>query len=90
MDITGIDIALEPRSGGHLTAGELQGVVTTTLNGDAVSEWDESPELSLPLSSHDLDETLDGESLEFSLALEGVDRDVIADVLLRLHYAAAE
>jgi hypothetical protein len=91
LDITRVDIALEPRSGTHLAAGELQGVVTTTLNGIAVSEWDESPDLALPFSSHALnDAQFDGDSLEFSLALEGADRDAIADVLLRFHYAAIE
>ena len=91
LDITGIDIALEAGSGAHISASELQGVVTATLNGVAVSEWDESPNLSLPASSHPLNDTeFDGENLEFSLALEGADRNSIADVLLRLHYAATE
>ena len=89
LGISRIDIALEPQSGAHISAGDLQGVVTATLNGSSASEWDESADLSLLVNSHFInDAELDGDNLEISLALEGANVVPIADLLLRLHYSA--
>ena len=89
LGISRIDIALEPESGAHISAGDLQGVVTTTLNGSSASEWNESVDLSLFVNSHSMnDAELDGDKLEISLALEGANVVPIADLLLRLHYSA--
>ena len=60
LNVTGIDVALEPESGAQISAGDIaKGVVTTTLNGANGSEWDESPHLSLFVNSHQVDAELD-------------------------------
>ncbi len=90
IQIQSIDIVLEPREGEQIPVGELQGVLTASVNGSGSSSWNKLPELPLFMISHIINAVLEDETLQFSLALDGTRAAQIADVLLRIHFVVNE
>lgn len=89
IEVTQLDIALEPESGRSIAIGDLQGVAAITANGESLSSWAEFPQLgSLPVVSSAVAFELDEESTVVSLEVSLPDTVELRDILVRLTYRA--
>ncbi len=88
LQVTHIDIALEPKSGRSFSMADIQGVATIVLNGETLSNWAKAPNLgSIPVTSSASVIDLGDDPVVVSIATSLPDSLELHDLLIRLTYS---